>query len=79
MIKRFPLPKGFTRSSQQQIDFPGGVTFSAFENFTQRMIRHGPQDQMNMVGHHNPIIQEIVLLVEMQQSFGDKLRVFRFP
>jgi hypothetical protein len=77
MVIGFVLPKRFSRSPQEDIRAPRRVSFSAAKNLTQRMVRHGPQDEMHMVGHDHPFIEQVMLFVKMPQCPGDHVRNVR--
>jgi hypothetical protein len=62
---------------QEQIGLSRSVAFATFEDLAQREVWHRPQDDMDVVGHDNPIIQQILFVVKMPERLGDHVRDFR--
>jgi hypothetical protein len=64
VIAGLALPESFARPLQEQIGLSRSVAFAAFEDLAQREVWNRPQDDMDVVGHDNPIIQQILFVVK---------------
>ena len=73
MVVRFTLPEGVTRFSQNQIRLARGVAFPTFQNLAQGEVRHWPEDQVDVVGHHDPVVQQIVVTMKVTERLGDHI------
>ena len=68
------MPKCFSGSIENQIGLPRGVTLPALEDFTQSEIWPWPQHKVNVVRHHDPVIEQIVLTVKMSERVRHHVR-----
>src|SRR5580765_6920023 len=61
---RFPLPQGDNLYRQALVDFVRSERFPTVQDAAQCVARHRPDNDMGMVGHHNPRAQLVALTLE---------------
>ncbi len=74
MVIRFGLPKR-SRTQSEHFFCPGrSELFPRFQDVAQEVIGHGPDECVNMIGHHDPFVQEIPALMKVPQGIRDEIR-----
>lgn len=74
MVVRFVLPEAFSGAVQEQIGLPGGVALPAPQDIAESKIRHWPQNQVHVVRHDDPIVEQVLLRMKVEQGVGDHFR-----
>jgi hypothetical protein len=77
MVIRLVLPEALPGPPQHAVGFSSDAPLPIPENLTQRVVWRRPQNQMHMVGHYYPFIENVLLFVKMKQSLHSYLRYFR--
>src|SRR5438552_3627636 len=72
MIKRFGLPETSFRQPENPLGPQRGELLPTLDEFTHNIVRHRPEQNVDMIGHHNPFPQDIALLVEKIHRAGNK-------
>ena len=67
MVKWFRLPEASFRQPQQALRPQGSELLPALHHPAHQIIRHRPDQEVNVVGHHDPLPQEVALFVEELQ------------
>jgi hypothetical protein len=76
VVIRFSLPESLTRLSKKFIRFAGCKPFPTLDNRTQGFIRHGPEDDVNMVWHHDPRVKVVAGAMKKTQRSNNDIRNF---
>ena len=72
MIKRFGLPETSCRQPEIPLCPQRGELLPTLHEFAHNIFRHRPEQNVDMIGHHNPFPQDITLLVEKPHRAGNK-------
>ena len=73
VIVRFRLPKRFLAHAQNSLGAARCELFPRFQNITQHLVRHRPDEGMTVIWHHNPIVQQIPGPVKVSQCVRDEI------
>jgi len=77
VVKRLRLPKAAFLQSEQAFGAQGSKLFPALDDSAQQLIWHWPDQHVNMVGHHHPLVKLIPTAVEKAQRIRHHLRNLR--
>src|SRR6266699_1812991 len=64
MVEWLRLPESSFGNTQQGLGTSGAELFTALYDLPDHVIRHWPEQNVNVIGHHDPLAQEIALLVK---------------
>jgi len=67
------LPESLFTHSQDLLGATRSKLLPRFQDITQQVIRHRPDDGVNMVGHHNPLVKQIPAFVKVPQRIGNQI------
>ncbi len=79
MIEGFRLPKGFFPHPENLLRATGGKLLPRLHDFSQQKAGHWPDDNVRVVGHHDPLDQSIAFFVEKPERRGNELCNIRSP
>ncbi len=77
VVEGFRLPERLARPSENLVRLAGRESLPALRDAAQRMTRHRPEHDVNVIGHHDPRIQPVALAVEEDQGAGYKVTDLR--
>jgi hypothetical protein len=73
MVVGFRLPKRFVAHADDFLGPTRTELLPRFQDVTQQVIWHRPNDGVRVIGHHNPFVQQIPALVKVPHRAGNKI------
>jgi hypothetical protein len=66
VVVGFLLPESLAGATEYLIGLSACVPLAAAQNIAQGVIRHGPENEMDVVGHDDPLVEQVLLFVKVQ-------------